>query len=371
MRKPGVFIAATGQNIGKTTTSLALLRRLLPKYPQLNFMKPVGQRTIEFKGEMADEDVFLMKEVFHMHQEARKMSPVTVPSGFTKDYLKGNTDNSQLKAAILEGWENLSSNGQVTVVEGTGHTGVGSVFGMNNAQVAKMLDLPVILVAQAGIGRPIDEIALNLALFEKHEVQVHGIIFNKAVPSKIEAVKEYCGIYLESKGIEMLGVVEFNQILSRPSLRCLQMDLKAMVLSGADNLDAVPTKIMTGAGALDYILDKTVKQTLVVTPASRSDVIMAAAHNYDLVRRGNSTLKQEFTGLVLTGDQDPHPDVLASAMFSNMPILKVKADVYETVEAIDRSLAKTLASDNRKLEIIDAIYEQSLDWKRIMEIIET
>lgn len=370
MRKPGVFIAATGQNIGKTTTSLALLRHLFEKYPRLNFMKPVGQRTIEYKGEVADEDVFLMKEVFQMHQEARKMSPVTVPAGFTKDYLKGKTDNSELKRSIEEGWENLSANGQVTVVEGTGHTGVGSVFGMNNAQVAKLLNLPVILVAQAGIGRPIDEIALNLALFEKHGVQVNGVIFNKAVPEKIEAVKEYCGKYLKSRGIEMLGVVEYNQILSRPSLQRLQMDLKADVLSGEDNLDAVPTKIMTGAGALDYILNKTVKQTLVVTPASRSDVIIAAAHNFDLVKRGEKP-KQEFTGLFLTGDQAPHADVLAAARHSGMPILKVNDDVYETVEAIDASLAKTLATDKQKLDIIDNIYKDALDWDRILEIIES
>lgn len=369
MRKPGVFIGATGQNIGKTTTSLALLGRLLPKYPKLNFMKPVGQRTIEKQGEVADEDVFLMKEVFDLNHEARQMSPVTVPPGFTKDYLDGKTDNSQLSEAIKEGWGSLSCADDMTVVEGTGHTGVGSVFGMNNAQVAKLLELPVILVAQAGIGRPIDEIEMNLALYERHGVSVKGVIFNKAVKSKTDAVREYCGKYLNKKGIKMLGVVEYNRTLSRPSLQRLHMDIKAEILSGHDHLEAVPTKIMTGAGALDYILDKTVQQTLVVTPASRSDVIMAAAHNFDLVKRGNFLTKQEFVGLVLTGDQDPHPDVLANAKHSEIPILRVVDDVYETVEAIDNSLAKTLATDKQKLEIIDDIYKEAVDWEGVEEII--
>jgi BioD-like phosphotransacetylase family protein len=75
--------------------------------------------------------------------------------------------------------------------------------------------------------------------------------------------------------------------------------------------------------------------------------------------------------LFLTGDQDPHADVLAAARHSGMPILKVNDDVYETVEAIDASLAKTLATDKQKLDIIDNIYEKALDWDRIFEIIES
>jgi BioD-like phosphotransacetylase family protein len=369
MGLPGVFIAATGQNIGKTTTSLALLRKLLPKYPGVNFMKPVGQRTIERMGVVADEDVLLMKDVFHISGHARSMSPVTVPKGFTRDYLDGKTTNEVLAASIKNAWEDLSSNGQPVIVEGTGHAGVGTVFDMNNAQVAKMLDLPVVLVAQGGIGRPIDEISLNLALFEAYGARVKGVIFNKAQADKVPQMSEYCKKYLDKKGIALLGVVEFDPVLSRPSLRRLVLDIKlTKVLSGEDNLDVVPTKIITGAGALDYILNKTMEKTLVVTPASRSDVIMAAAHIYDLARRGKS-VAQDFSGLFLTGDEEPHPDVLESARHSGLPILYTKKDTYETVEAIDNSLGKTLPSDLAKFEVIDRIYADSIDWDLFEDII--
>jgi BioD-like phosphotransacetylase family protein len=296
------------------------------------------------------------------------MSPVTVPKGFTKDYLDGKTTNEVLSSSIIDAWDDLSSNGQPVVVEGTGHAGVGSVFDMNNAQVAKMLDLPVVLVAQGGIGRPIDEISLNLALFEAYGARVKGVIFNKAQANKIPQMSEYCKKYLDKKGIAQLGVVEFDPVLSRPSLRRLVLDIKPKVLSGENNLDVVPTKIMTGAGALDYILNKTMEKTLVVTPASRSDVIMAAAHIYDLAQRGES-VAQDFSGLFLTGDQEPHPDVLESARHSGLPILYTKKDTYETVEAIDNSLGKTLPSDVEKFDVIDRIYADAIDWDRFEDII--
>lgn len=312
-------------------------------------------------GVEADEDAFLMKDVFHIQGKTRTMSPVAVPPGFTKNYLDGTESNDFLTRTIMEAWEELSAAGGPVIVEGTGHAGVGSVFDMNNAQVASMLDLPVVLIAQGGIGRPIDEISLNLALFESYGVKVSGVIFNKAMESKIPQMKEYCKKFLEKKGIEMMGVVKFNPVLSRPSLRRLVQDLKAEVYCGEENLDTVPTKIITGAGALDYILDKAAKKTLVVTPASRSDVIMAAAHIYDLAQRGES-MAQEFCGIYLTGDQKPHPDVLASAKYSGIPIMYNVTDTYETVEAIDHSLGKTLPSDTEKFEVIENIYGPSIDW---------
>lgn len=364
-QKKGVFIAATGQNQGKTTTSLAILKKFFPEVPKLSFMKPVGQRTIEVQGEVADEDVILMKKVFDIHKNAKTMSPVTVPAGFTKNYLDGKTDNQKIKSAILDGWSDLTKEGGPVIVEGTGHAGVGSVFDMNNAQVAKLLGLPVIMVAQGGIGRPLDEIALNLALFEKENVSVVGIIFNKSQAGKMEQVDEYCSKYLEKRNIKVLGVVEHNNVLSRPSLERLRVDLKAEVLSGHENLNRVPTKIMAGAGAIDYILNKTVKNTLVVTPASRSDVIIAAAHNYSLWKSAEYESKHEFTGIVLTGNQNPHPDVLSNAKLSGIPILRTDLDVYETIEKIDHSLGKTLATDQEKLDIIGRIYSKALHWDEI------
>ena len=51
-----VFLAATGQNRGKTTTSLALLAAIRDRGLRLGFVKPVGQRYLVVAGTRADED---------------------------------------------------------------------------------------------------------------------------------------------------------------------------------------------------------------------------------------------------------------------------------------------------------------------------
>jgi phosphate acetyltransferase len=47
MKKKAIFVAATGQNVGKTTTCLGIISGLKKKYDLVGFMKPVGQEHIE------------------------------------------------------------------------------------------------------------------------------------------------------------------------------------------------------------------------------------------------------------------------------------------------------------------------------------
>ena len=58
---PRVFIAATRQNDGKTTSSLGMIAALQNYYPRIGYIKPVGQRFVEIRrdadqplGELAD-----------------------------------------------------------------------------------------------------------------------------------------------------------------------------------------------------------------------------------------------------------------------------------------------------------------------------
>ena len=84
-----MFLAATGQNRGKTTTSLGLLAAIRERGDRLGFMKPVGQRYLVVDGTRADEDAVLMQEVFDLPDALNDMSPVTLPRGFTTDFHHG------------------------------------------------------------------------------------------------------------------------------------------------------------------------------------------------------------------------------------------------------------------------------------------
>jgi len=86
-----IFVAATKQHVGKTTTSLALMSGLQKRFEKVGFIKPVGQQHVTVYspalGEdiRVDKDICLLKEQFHLdHIDYRHMSPVIIPRGYTK-----------------------------------------------------------------------------------------------------------------------------------------------------------------------------------------------------------------------------------------------------------------------------------------------
>jgi len=83
-----IFIAATRQHTGKTTTSLALVSGLQKRFGKVGFIKPVGQQHVSVYSETdaveirVDKDVKLIKEHFRLdHIDYSTMSPVIIPRG--------------------------------------------------------------------------------------------------------------------------------------------------------------------------------------------------------------------------------------------------------------------------------------------------
>src|SRR5512147_2225139 len=187
---PRVFIAATRQNDGKTTISLGLLAALQKFFPRVGYIKPVGQRFVEIAEQKIDEDTVLMDAVYQLNCPLVDMSPIAVEPHFTREYLQG-ANNEVLVKKIQKAFDRVAWEKDFVLCEGSGHAGVGSVFDLSNAQVAKVLGAKVIIVTSGGIGRPIDEVSLNQALFEKEGVEIIGVIINKVLDDKIDYITEF------------------------------------------------------------------------------------------------------------------------------------------------------------------------------------
>ena len=176
-----IFIAATRQNDGKTTVSLGLFNALLKRDPSIQYMKPVGQQYRVVDGNKIDKDAVLFQDTFNLNKSKLPlMSPVASPRGFTESYINNPTKNT-LHEKIIKADHELNKKSQSILYEGTGHAGVGSVFDCSNAEIAKLLNAPVILVSIGGIGKAIDEIMLNIAVFKALNVPILGVIINKVI----------------------------------------------------------------------------------------------------------------------------------------------------------------------------------------------
>jgi len=355
-----IFIAATRQNDGKTTVSLGLIYCLKKIYENIGFIKPVGQRYLIEEGYKVDEDSVLIEHVCNMKCVLKDMSPIAVEKGFTEDYIKRPRKNALVKK-IKEAYRHIALNNDLVIIEGTGHAGVGSVFDLSNAYVAKQLKSKVILISSGGIGRPIDEILLNKSLFDREGVEIIGVIINKVLPKKYSKIEKLVRKGLSRKKLKVLGVIPYEPVLSKPTIAQIQEELKADIIYGSTYLDNEIEKIVIGAmephDALDYISDK----SLVITPGDREDIILTAISMH-LIYGDNGP---SVAGLVLTGGLKPHPSVLNLIKFTDIPVLLVKDDTYNVASRVHDLTIKIRPRDKTKTNLVIDLINKHVDIKTI------
>ncbi len=357
---PRVFVAATRQNDGKTTTSLGLLAALQQYYPRVGYIKPVGQRFVEIEEYKVDEDIVLMDSIYHLNCPLPHMSPITVEPDFTRKYL-ACANREQLVTKIRNAFDRVAWEKDFVLCEGSGHAGVGSVFDLSNAQVAKLLDSKVILVSQGGIGKPIDEVALNQALFEKEGVEVLGVILNKVVPSKIGDVTDIVRRGLKRKGLQLLGVIPHNPILSRPTIDFLREELKLKLLNEPTDIHKLVDSVVVGAMGAQHVVKFFQKGSLVITQGDREDIILAAATA--LVGQAQDGL----AGIILTGGLLPSESVLKVIRDLPFPVLLSEEESYQVSSKIYAIHVKTRPFDKQKIQLIRDLVSENVDVKQILD----
>src|SRR5436305_13363868 len=103
-----------------------------------------------------------MDSVYQLNCPLVDMSPIAVEPDFTRKYLQA-ANNDALVKKIQQAFDRVAWEKDFVLCEGSGHAGVGSVFDLSNARVAKLRGAKVLIVSQGGIGKPIAEITLNQA----------------------------------------------------------------------------------------------------------------------------------------------------------------------------------------------------------------
>jgi uncharacterized protein len=357
---PRVFIAATRQNDGKTTTSLGLIAALQKHFPRVGYIKPVGQRFVEIEEEKIDEDSVLMDAVFRMNTPLVDMSPIAVEPDFTRKYLQA-ANNEALVKKIQKAFDRVAWEKDFVLCEGSGHAGVGSVFDLSNARVAKILGAKVIIVSQGGIGKPIDEIALNQALFEKEGVEIIGVILNKVLGEKVDYVSDFARRGLKRKGLDLLGVLPYEQILCNPSMELIREELQAELLNSPPTMHSLVDDVVIGAMSAQNAMQFFKRGVLIITPGDREDILLAAG------AMTSPHSEDKLAGIVLTGGLRPSESVLKAMQAMPIPVLLAKADSYEVASKVHNLIVKTRPADFEKISLIRDIVAKNVNVKKIID----
>jgi phosphate acetyltransferase len=349
-----LFIASTGKDVGKTTLSMGLIDYLNSHHGPCGFMKPVGQEQLSYQGVSLDKDAVLIKELFGL-EETQELSPVAIPNGFTKDYLDGKISLQDLKNHILEAQKTLSHYKSI-VYEGTGHMGVGSIIDLNNAQVACLLNTPIIIVTKGGLGSSFDELMLNLAICQKHKLRIKGVVLNKVIPEKMDMISTYFKKALDKISVPFLGALPFDMLLAKPTFNDVQNVLEATFIQG-EELGSKHIQTMSIV-ASNHQIPELKAYDLVIVSSTREGLI------HGLLDHAKS--EKIPLGFILTGDIPPSSWLKEEMQKSSHIVLQTAKSSTDVLLELSQFHAKIQLQDHEKIREAIKLVRKHLDFEKIL-----
>jgi BioD-like phosphotransacetylase family protein len=256
---------------------------------------------------------------------------------------------------VAAAYERVAADRDLVVIEGTGHAGVGAVIGLSNAQAAAMLDAPVIVVSEGGVGRPIDEIVLNASLFASNGVRVLGAVVNKVDVVSHPDLPAILERGLAQHGVDLLGCIPYSELLANPSLELVATHLEGELCSGEAAQGETIGWVAIGAMQAVHAVELLRARTLLITPGDRDDLLLAA------IEANRDARVPRVIGVILTGGFEPRPPVLAALRRAGLFAYLVRTDTYRTAQAVDEILVKTHPADTEKIATIIDLVDGAID----------
>ena len=379
---PRVFVAATRQNDGKTTTALGLFGALKKRLGRIGYIKPVGQRFVEVDGKQIDEDIMLIDDTFHVQVPLEDMSPIAVEPEFTRRYIE-HANNDFFVRRLHHPFARAARAKDSLPTGAPGPPAGASVFDLSNARVASLLGAKVIIVSGGGIGKPIDEVALNKALFDREGVEIVGVILNKVLPQKRAYIEDFGRRGLARLGIDLLGTIPDERVLADPELTQIRENIQGEFIHAPPHVRRRVRHVMIGAMSSGHIVEEFRPGTLIITPGDREDVILAAlSSNYlkscdgeeigavDTAREvtmDDGQREPMVTGIILSGNLRPHASIMELIRASNVPVIASPLESFAIASKINSMVVKTLPGDTAKIDKIQTLIETYVEVDRLLE----
>jgi BioD-like phosphotransacetylase family protein len=363
MSYKSLYVAATSQHVGKTTSTLGLVSAFRNRGINVGYSKPVGQRFVLQNGLMVDKDVVLFSDLLGFDSDPSVHSPVILGHGATTEFLD-NPAAFDYKNDILRAAHELDRRHELVIFEGTGHPGVGSVVGMSNADVAKLTGSGVIMVAEGGIGNTIDMMSMCMEKFYRLDVPIIGVILNKVLVDKREKVEYYLEKWLEPLKIPLLGSMPFDKTMSFPLLRTIVESVKGTVDYNADRLNNMVEGTIAGSMISTEELRGKHRNMLLCVGATR---LSLAIENTLSVMKENDWIEPPFSGIIATGHGDYGKTAVEFIEKYKIPLIRTMLETYGAVVKIARIEVKINLETPWKVARAVEMIEQNIKLDLILD----
>lgn len=361
----GIYIAGSGKDAGKTTLCLGLAGVFKARVAGgVSFFKPLGQKITVIEGESVGQDAWFISRALGLSFPLGESTPMLASRGAAERYVRTGEPRG-MKDAVKRAFREFRESSSLVLVEGTGHPGVGSVFDLGNARVASLLGIPVILVLDGGVGSTIDSFCLCHDAFKIQGVRLLGVVINRVLPEKIEAVSSALRLWFGARGIPVFGILPFEERIARPSIATITREIGAAPLSQ----DAAAP---AGAGSGFIPAFDSSEEVLRKVEAGPGKALLVSHTRPELI---DAVIVSRLSGgpcppvLVVCGGA-PDPRRHAACGAAGIPLYYTKSSLEGSAQKLSRGLFKTEPEENEKIASIIGMVARGVDTEAILAALE-
>lgn len=183
----GYFVAGTDTGVGKTYVACALLARARAEGLRAVGMKPVAAGCHATPAGLRNEDAEALQQASSGVPPYEHVNPCALPDPLSPHLAAARAGVAIDIAALVAGWHRLSRDADFGLVEGAGGWLAPVSDRETMADLARALDLPVILVVGLRLG------CLNHALLTVRAIAAEGLRLAGWVGNRIDPDMAACG----------------------------------------------------------------------------------------------------------------------------------------------------------------------------------
>lgn len=174
----GVLITGTDTGVGKTFVACGLAALLRDRGYRVGVMKPAETGCLERDGELLPQDAVRLKEVSGCREPIEKICPYRLRDALAPSVAAERADLKIDVDRLMTVYDEIDSTHDVTLVEGAGGLMVPLLPSFTYADLARVLKLPLIVVAANQLG-VINHLLLTLEHASCKGLRTLGYVLNQ------------------------------------------------------------------------------------------------------------------------------------------------------------------------------------------------
>ena len=351
-----IYITTTEPYSGKSIIALGLVNLLTGKTARIAYFKPV----ISCPPTEKDSHLNTISSHFNLSEAYSDMYV------FTRDEVSRHINagnESFVIDTIIERFKRLQENYDFVVVEGTDFMDNNTNLEFDgNISIVRNLDIPAVVIVK-GEGKSVGEITdiavSTVKSFTDSGIQMLTVVANKIDSDKEEEIRSSLTHALP-KGL-IVTCIPQNKELGSPTMMEIVDAVKGKVLFGENHLTNLVEASIVGAMQLHNCLTRLSKNTLIVTPGDRGDIIIGA------LQANISRNYAKIAGIVLTGGLVPEPTImrLIEGLDTVVPIVQVETGTFKTVTRVANTQSRISPENKEKIGMAIAMFDKYVDVKAL------